>query len=278
MKLYKPTSAGRRGMTRPDFSMITKKTPEKKFLAPLHKTGGRSRGKISVRFKGGGAKRRYRIIDFGEKKIGETAKVLGIEYDPNRSARIALIEYGDKTSAYIVAPDGLNVGTDIVCYEEAGEVKTGNRMKLKYVPVGAFVYNVEINPGQGGKISRSGGTGAKVLATEGKHTMLAMPSGEVRKVFAECYGSIGFVSNRQHNLEVMGKAGRNRHKGIRPHVRGSAMNPVDHPHGGGEGRAPIGLKHPKTPWGKNAYGVRTRRHKKYSNSMILHRRKNKKRK
>ena len=278
MKFYKPTTPSRRGMTRPDFSMITKKGPEKKLLSSLKSTGGRNnKGRISVRFRGGGAKRMYRVVDFGEKHLGETAKVVGIEYDPNRTARIALVEYENKERAYVVSPDGLKAG-EAIEYSESGEIKSGNRIKLKNIPVGTFVYNVEINPMQGGKIARSAGTGVKVLAIEGGYATLTMPSGEVRKVLAECFATIGFVSNTQHNLGVIGKAGRKRHMGKRPHVRGTAMNPVDHPHGGGEGRAPVGLKYPKTPWGKIAYGVRTRSKKKYSTKFIMQRRKNKKRK
>lgn len=279
MQIYKPTTPSRRGMTRPDFSMITKQRPEKKLLAPLHKTGARSRGKISVRFRGGGAKRMYRAIEFSEpaelmKKSQNdvSAKVLAIEYDPNRSGRIALVEYNTGDKAYILAPENLKVESEVVFGEKA-EVKAGNRLKLKNMPVGTFVYNIEITPGKGGKIARSAGTSAKVLATEGKYTTISMPSGEVRKILSECFGTVGVVSNPQHRFEVIGSAGRMRHKGRRPHVRGSAMNPVDHPHGGGEGRAPIGLKYPKTPWGKIAIGGKTRRKKKYSNKFILQRRK-----
>lgn len=275
MKLYKPTSPGRRGMTRPDFSMITKKKPEKKLLAPLKKTGGRNKGKISVRFRGGGAKRMYRIIDFSQNKKDVPAKVVAIEYDPNRSGRIALLEYEDKKKSYILAPQDLGVGSEVI-FSENADLQIGNRLKLKNIAVGTFVYNIELTPGKGGQIARSAGTSSKVLATEGKYTTISLPSREVRKILSECFATIGVVSNPQHGYEVIGKAGRMRHKGRRPHVRGSAMNPVDHPHGGGEGRTGIGLKHPKTPWGKIAYGVRTRRKKKYSNKLILQRRKPKK--
>ena len=235
MKLYKPTSPGRRGMTRPDFSMITKKKPEKRLLSPLGKTGARSGGKISVRFRGGGAKRMYRVVDFGESLRDSTAKVLAIEYDPNRSGRIALIQHSDGEFAYVIAPQNLKAGSEIVFSKDAS-IKPGNRMKLKNIPVGTFVYSIEFIPGKGGKIARSAGSTCKVLATEGKYTTISLPSGEVRKILSECFASIGEVSNPQHGFEVMGKAGRMRHKGRRPHVRGSAMNPVDHPHGGGEGR------------------------------------------
>jgi len=265
MKTYKPTSPGRRGMTRPDFSMITKNKPEKNLLAPLKKTGARNNsGKISVRFRGGGAKRRYRVIDFGQEDQEVSIKVLAIEYDPNRSARIALVERKDGSKAYVIAPQDVVPGSEI------------KRTKLKNMPVGTFIYNIELIPGKGGRLVRSAGTQSKVLATEGKYTTVSLPSGEVRKILSECFASIGAVSNPQHGFEVIGKAGRMRHKGKKPHVRGSAMNPVDHPHGGGEGRSPIGLKHPKTPWGKIALGVRTRNKKKYSAKLILQRRKSKK--
>lgn len=259
-------------MTRPDYTMLTKNKPEKRLLAPLVGKSGRNRqGKITVRHQGGGAKRRYRMIEFGEQRKDIPAKVFAIEYDPNRSGRIALIEYENGERAYIVAPESLEVGSSIICAEKA-ELKTGNRMMLKNILTGTFVYNVELFPGQGGRIARSAGSSVKILATEGKYTTLTMPSGEIRKVLSACYATIGSVSNPQHNLAVIGKAGRMRHMGRRPEVRGTAMNPKDHPHGGGEGRAPIGLKHPKTPWGKNAFGVRTRHKKKYSRKFILQRR------
>lgn len=272
MKLYKPTSPGRRGMTRPDFSMITKKNPEKKLLAPLHKTGARSRGKISVRHHGGGAKRMYRLVEFGQSNREGSAKIIGIEYDPNRSARIALAQYDSGEQIYIIAPVGIKPD-DVITFGESVPAKLGNRMKIINIPVGTFIYNIELRPGGGGKIARSAGADVKLLAIEGKYATIAMPSSEVRKVLNEGYATIGSVSNPQHGYENLGKAGRVRHMGKRPHVRGSAMNPVDHPHGGGEGKAPIGLKHPKTPWGKIAYGVRTRKKKKYSNKLILQRRK-----
>lgn len=261
-------------MTRPDYSMITKKKPEKKLLDVLHKTGARNnQGKISVRFRGGGAKRKYRIIHFGQiLSGGVTAKVLGIEYDPNRSARIALIEYEKGKIAYVIAPQGLQVGQEIAFGEEA-VLAEGNRMALRRIPVGTLVYNIELVPGRGGKIARSAGTAAKVLALEGKYTTIVMPSGEVRKVLAACEATIGSVSNPQHKFQTIGKAGRRRHMGRRPRVRGAAMNAADHPHGGGEGRTPIGLKYPKTKWGKIAHGVHTRHKKKYSSKFILQRRK-----
>ena len=271
-KTYKPTTPGRRGMTRPDYAMITKKKPEKRLLATLVKNGGRNaQGKITVRHHGGGAKRRYRIIEFGERNKNMPAKVLAIEYDPNRSGRIALIEYQNNQRAYIIAPDILAVGTSIVCTEKT-DLRVGNRMKLGNILTGTFVYNIELTPGGGGKIARSAGSSAKILAVEGKYTTVSLPSGEVRKILSECYATIGSVSNPQHNLRVLGKAGRKRHMGRRPEVRGAAMNPVDHPHGGGEGRTSIGLKYPKTPWGKHAHGTRTRHKKKYSKKLILTRR------
>ena len=221
----------------------------------------------------------YRIIEFGdlmttEKGSEVTAKVLAIEYDPNRTGRIALVEYGEGKKAYIIAPQELAVGSEII-FSQKADTQLGNRMKLKNIPIGTFVYNIELTPGNGGRLARSAGASSKVLATEGKYTTVSLPSGEVRKILSECTATIGAVSNPQHRFEVMGKAGRMRHKGRRPHVRGSAMNPVDHPHGGGEGRSPIGLKHPKTPWGKIAYGVKTRNKKKYSTKLILRRRKTK---
>lgn len=258
-------------MTRPDYSMITKYKPEQKLLVPLKKTGARSGGKISVRHRGGGAKRMYRLVDFGKGKKDMSAKVVAVEYDPNRSARIALIKYEDGEMNYVLAPQDLEVGKTIT-FRDNADLATGNRIKLKNIPVGTFVYNIELIPEQGGKIARSAGSAAKVSALEGKYTTLVLPSGEVRKVLAECFATIGAVSNPQHNLRVIGKAGRMRHMGRRPQVRGTAMNPVDHPHGGGEGRAPIGLKYPKTPWGKHALGVRTRNKKRYSKKLILQRR------
>lgn len=279
MQQYKPTTPARRGMTRPDFSILTKSKPEKNLLTPLKKTGGRSHGKITSRFRGGGAKRRYRILDFGrgqDKRAGK-ATVEAIEYDPNRSARIALLKYPSGNKSYMIAPQGISVGEELE-FSAKASLKTGNRAKLKNISVGSFLYNIEIIPGTGGKIARSAGCSCKLLALEGKYATLSMPSGEMRKILSECYASIGEASNPQHGLETIGSAGRNRHKGRRPHVRGSAMNPVDHPHGGGEGRTSIGLKYPKTKWGKIAIGGKTRKRKKYSDKLILQRRKNKKRK
>jgi len=255
--------------------VITKNKPEKRLTIALRKTGGRnSHGRITVRHRGGGVKRRYRIIEFGQKRLDETAKIIAIEYDPNRTCNIALIEYTDKERKYIIAPNELGVGDEIT-FAEKTALKPGNRMKLKSIPVGTIVHNIELMPNGGGKISRAAGTAAQVMAHEGKYANLKMPSTEIRKVLVECFASIGQLGNAEHRFRVIGKAGRSRLMGRRPTVRGSAMNPVDHPHGGGEGKAPIGLKHPKTPWGKPALGVKTRRNKR-TDKFIVERRKNKK--
>ena len=278
MKIYKPTTPGQRGMTGIDYSLLTKKKPEKKLLKTLKKRAGRgSNGRITVRHRGGGLKRIYRIIEFSEEKMDTPAKVIALEYDPNRTSFIALLEYPDKERQYILAPRGLKVGDEIV-YSEKAPLTLGNRMRLKNILVGTIVYNVEIEPGRGGKLIRSAGTGAQVLAQEEKYTHLKMPSTEVRRISNKCFASIGIVSNPEHRFVKIGKAGRVRLKGRRPRVRGSAMNPCDHPHGGGEGRSPIGLKHPKTPWGKPALGVRTRKKHKWTNKFIIQRRKKKKKK
>ncbi|OIP75542.1 50S ribosomal protein L2 [bacterium (Candidatus Gribaldobacteria) CG_4_9_14_3_um_filter_36_15] len=270
MKLYKPTTPSRRRMTGTDFSVLTKKKPEKKLLKSLKRKAGRSsNGRITIRHKGGGAKRLYRIIDFGEEKINIPARVIALEYDPFRSAFIALLEYQNKEKRYILSPQGLRIGDEVIISEKT-PVSPANRMKLKSVPIGTIVYNVEIEPGRGGKLIKSAGTSAQVLAQEGRYTHLKMPSGEVRKILSECFASIGEVSNPEHRFIRLGKAGRSRWKGIRPTVRGSAMSPVDHPHGGGEGRSPIGLPHPKTPWGKPASGVKTRK-KKWTDKLIIQR-------
>jgi len=257
-------------------TVLTKKRPEKGLTKALRKRGGRNRqGRITIRHRGGGAKRRYRVIEFAQKKLGVPAKVIAIEYDPNRTCNIALLEYTDKEKIYIIAPDGLKAGAEII-FAEKSDLKIGYRMRIKNIPVGTIVHNIELMPGHGGKIARSAGSGAQVMAHEGKYTNLKMPSTEVRKVPTECFASIGQLGNAEHRFNKIGKAGGNRRRGIRPTVRGSAMNPVDHPHGGGEGKAPIGLKHPKTPWGKPALGVKTRR-KKWTNKLIVQRRKKKKR-
>ncbi|MCD6528637.1 50S ribosomal protein L2 [bacterium] len=274
MKKYKPTTPGQRGKIGIDYSILTKKKPEKKLTKPLVKRAGRSKnGRITVRHKGGGHKRKYRIIDFKRTdKLGIPAKVLSLEYDPNRTCFISLVEYEDGEKRYILAPFNLKVGDEIVCDKKA-EIKTGNRMQLKYIPVGEEVYNIELVPGKGGQLVRSAGSSAVVLAVEGGYANIKLPSGEIRMIKDTCFASIGKLSNPDHNKEVLGKAGAKRHRGIRPTVRGSAMTPRDHPHGGGEGRAPIGLrKGPKTPWGKLAYGVKTRK-KKPSDKFIIKRRK-----
>jgi len=275
MKKYKPTTPGRRGMSRSDFSKISDKKPEKNLLKPHKKKGGRgSGGQITVRHKGGGVKRKYRIVDFGQKKKDIRGEVKALEYDPNRTAFLALVEYEDGDKRYILAPHGLNKGDKIICSDGAS-VKLGNRIRLKNIPVGTPVYNIELEPGTGGKMARGAGASAEVIAHEKKYTQLKMPSTEVRRVNKECFVSIGEVSNPEHRFVNVGKAGRNRLKGKRPTVRGSAMSPVDHPHGGGEGRAEIGLKYQKTPWGKPARGVKTRK-KKWTDKLIIKRRKKKK--
>ena len=255
--------------------MLTKKEPEKRLLLRLQRRAGRSSsGRITVRHQGGGAKKLYRIIDLGQEKYGLKARVLSIEYDPYRTAFIMLVQYEDGTKRYRLACQGVKVGDEIITQEHA-EVRPGNRLKLKYIPVGQAVHNIELQPGAGGKLVRSAGSSAKVLANEGKYTNLEMPSKELRKVLQECYATVGVLSYPEHRYQKMYKAGQNRLRGRRPSVRGSAMNPVDHPHGGGEGRSPIGLKYPKTPWGKPARGVKTRR-RQWTNKYILQRRRKKK--
>ena len=279
MKLYKPTTPGQRGTKGIDYSVLTKKKPEKKLLVSLKKRAGRAKsGRITVRRRGGGAKRLYRIINFGQKELNIPAEVIAIEYDPYRTAFIALIQYQDesKQKTYILAPQDLKVG-DTVITSEKGSLSPGNRLKLKNIPVGTIIYNIELEKGRGGKIVRSAGSSARVLAHEDKYANIEMPSKEIRKVSEECFASIGMVSNPEHRFINLGKAGRSRYKGRRPKVRGSAMNPCDHPHGGGEGRTGIGMKHPKTPWGKPAYGVKTRKKKKWTNKLIIKQRKKKKR-
>lgn len=261
-------------MTGIDFSQLTKKKPEKKLLKYIKRRIGRSKssGRITIRHKGGGVKKLYRIIEFAQNRMDNPAKVIALEYDPNRTAFIALIEYSDKQRQYIIAPHGLKVGDSIV-FSDKALLNVGNRIKLKNIPVGTAVYNIELEPGRGGKLVKSAGSSAQVLAQEGGFVNLKMPSTEIRKINGECFASIGIVSNPENRFYTIGKAGKSRLKGKRPHVRGSAMNPVDHPHGGGEGRQPIGLKHPKTPWGKPALGVKTRNRKKWTNKYIIQRRK-----
>lgn len=252
--------------------LLTKKEPEKRLLLSLRQNAGRnSSGKITVRHRGGGVKRLYRIVDFGQEKLGIPAKIIALEYDPYRTGFLALAEYQDKEKRYFLAPKDLKVGDEIICSESA-DLKIGNRLALKNIPVGTQVFNIELEPGRGGRLVRGAGSSAIVLAQEAAFVHLQLPSKEVRKVSGKCFATIGQVSRPEHRFENLGKAGRRRHKGWRPTVRGSAMNPPDHPHGGGEGKTPIGLKYPKTPWGKPARGVKTRK-KKWTDKFIIKRRK-----
>lgn len=272
IKKYTAYTPSRRNMTGSDFAEITKKTPEKSLVFSLKKNAGRNnQGKITVRHHGGGSRRKYRIIDFKRRKDGVPAVVVGIEYDPNRTANIALICYEDGEKAYILAPQGLTDGMKVMNGPEA-EVRVGNCLPLEKIPVGTMVHNIELHPGKGGQMVRSAGAAAQLMAKEGKYATLRLPSGEMRMVPLECRATIGVVGNGDHNLINIGKAGRKRHMGIRPHVRGSVMNPNDHPHGGGEGRAPVGRPGPSTPWGKPALGYKTRKHHKQSDKLIVRRR------
>ncbi len=271
IKKYKPTSNGRRGMTASDFAEITTDKPEKSLLAPLSKNAGRNnQGKITVRHHGGGHKRQYRIIDFKRDKDGIPGRVATIEYDPNRSANIALIHYADGEKRYILAPKGLVVGLQVTSGTES-DIKVGNALPLANIPVGTVVHNIELKPGKGGQLVRSAGTSVQVLGKEGKYVLVRLNSGEVRMILATCRASIGQVGNEQHELIKIGKAGRSRWLGKRPTVRGSVMNPNDHPHGGGEGRSPIGRKSPVTPWGKPTLGYKTRKKKNKSDKFIVRR-------
>ena len=272
IKTYNPCTPSRRNMTGSDFSEITKKTPEKSLLASKKKTAGRNnQGKITVRHHGGGIRQIYRIIDFKRYCDGVAATVMGIEYDPNRTANIALICYADGEKAYIIAPDGLKDGMKVMNGPEA-EVRIGNCLPLENIPVGTQIHNIELYPGKGGQLVRSAGNSAQLMAKEGKYATLRLPSGEMRMVPIVCRATVGVVGNTDHNLINIGKAGRKRNMGIRPTVRGSVMNPNDHPHGGGEGRAPVGRPSPMTPWGKPAMGLKTRKAKKASNKLIVRRR------
>ena len=272
IKSYNPYTPSRRNMTGSDFSEITKSTPEKSLLASKKKTAGRNnQGKITVRHHGGGNRQKYRLIDFKRNKEGVPAKVIGIEYDPNRTANIALICYADGEKAYILAPQGLTDGMTVMNGAEA-EIRVGNCLPLSAIPVGTQVHNIELYPGKGGQMVRSAGNSAQLMAKEGKYATLRLPSGEMRMVPIVCRATTGVVGNGDHNLINLGKAGRKRHMGIRPTVRGSVMNPNDHPHGGGEGRAPVGRPSPMTPWGKPAMGLKTRKKKKQSNKLIIRRR------
>ena len=272
IRTYNPYTPSRRHMTGSDFSEITKSTPEKSLTVSKNSKAGRNaQGKITVRHRGGGAKRKYRIIDFKRYNDGIPATVKSIEYDPNRTANIALICYADGQKAYIIAPNGLQVGAVLMNGPEA-EIKLGNCLPLAQIPVGTMVHNVELHPGKGGQLVRSAGNAAQLMAKEGKYATLRLPSGEMRLVPIQARATVGQVGNIDHELINIGKAGRKRHMGIRPTVRGSVMNPNDHPHGGGEGRAPIGRSGPMTPWGKPALGYKTRKKNKHSNKMIVRRR------
>ena len=275
IKKYKPTTNGRRGMTTLANNELTTYTPEKSLLVSKSKTGGRNnQGRMTVQHIGGGAKRKYRLIDFKRNKFNVTGKVATIEYDPNRNANIALITYKDGEKRYILAPKDLKVGMII----EAGEhvdIKVGNALPLANIPVGTVVHNIELRPGKGGELCRSAGSSAQILGREGKYVLLRLQSGETRKVLGTCMATVGVVGNEDYELVNLGKAGRKRHMGIRPTNRGSVMNPNDHPHGGGEGRAPIGRKGPVTPWGKPALGYKTRKNKKASDKLIVSRKKRK---
>ena len=272
IKSYKPTTPGRRGMTSLTFEEITKTTPERSLTVALNKTGGRGNtGRITSRHIGGGAKRQYRIIDFKRNKDGIPAKVTAIEYDPNRNANIALLCYADGEKRYILAPKGLEVGMEVVS-GSVTDIKVGNCLEMKNMPEGTIVHNVELKPGKGGQLARAAGVSAQILGIEEKYVIIRLASGEMRKILSNCRATIGQVGNEDYSLINWGKAGRNRWKGIRPQSRGSVMNPVDHPHGGGEGRCPVGRKTPMTPWGKKAFGVKTRKNKKASSALIMSRR------
>lgn len=275
VKKFKPTTPSRREMTMATFEEITTNVPEKSLLVSLKKNGGRNaQGKITVRHRGGGAKRKYRVIDFKRNKDGVPAKVATIEYDPNRSAYIALVVYADGEKRYIIAPAGLAVGDVVVSGPEA-DIKAGNALPLKNIPVGTVVHNIELQAGKGAQLVRSAGASAQLMAKEGDYATLRLPSGEMRYVRIECRATVGTVSNSTNDIVNIGKAGRKRHMGWRPTVRGSVMNPCDHPHGGGEGRTSIGRKAPMTPWGKKAMGVKTRKNKKASTKLIVRRRNSK---
>ncbi len=272
LKQFKPTSPGRRNASGHTFQEITKSRPEKSLTESLRKkhSGRNNQGRITVRHRGGGAKRLYRIIDWRREKAGVPARVVAIEYDPNRTARIALLQYADGEKRYIVAPNGLAVGASLLSGPQA-EVRVGNTLPLGSMPTGTQIHNIELTPGKGGQMVRSAGTSAQLMAKEGEYALVRLPSGEMRRVRIECVATVGQVGNIEHSLIKLGKAGRTRHRGRRPQVRGSVMNPRDHPHGGGEGRAPVGMPGPKTPWGKPALGYRTRNNKR-TNQFIARRR------
>ena len=272
VRKYKPTSNGRRNMSVLTFEEITTDTPEKSLLAPKNSKGGRNNtGHITVRHQGGGVKQKYRIIDFKRNKDNIPATVKTIEYDPNRSANIALLFYKDGEKRYILAPKGLTVGTEVISGDNV-DIMVGNALPLKNIPVGSLIHNIELHPGRGGQLARSAGVSAQILGREEQYVLIRLGSGEVRKVLGTCKATIGEVGNESHELVRIGKAGRARHMGLRPEVRGSVMNPNDHPHGGGEGKCPVGRPSPMTPWGKPALGLKTRKHKKASNKLIVRRR------
>ena len=272
IKKYGPTTPGRRGMTVTDYSVLSKVAPERSLLEPMKKHSGRNNtGRITVRHQGGGNRTKYRVIDFKRQKTDIPATVKTLEYDPNRSAFIALVEYTDGVKSYIIAPDGLKVG-DVVVSSKSADIKPGNCLPFENIPVGTIIHNIELYPGKGGQLVRSSGNSAQLMAKEGKYATLRLPSGEMRMVPIECRATIGVVGNGDHNLVKIGKAGRKRHMGIRPTVRGSVMNPNDHPHGGGEGKTGIGRPGPCTPWGKPALGLKTRKKNKQSNKLIVRRR------
>ena len=271
LKTYRPTTPGRRIAAHPTFEEITRSRPEKSLVAPLKRSGGRNvRGKITVRHRGGGAKRAYRIIDFKRNNTGVPGKVATVEYDPNRSARIALIHYADGDKRYILCPQALKVGDRVEAGPDAA-VRVGNALPLSHIPTGIQVHNIEMQPGRGGQLVRSAGVAAQVLAREEEYTLVRLPSGEVRRILSRCMATVGQLGNPDHKNVKLGKAGKSRHLGRRPSVRGSAMTPRDHPHGGGEGRSPIGLPGPKSPWGKPTLGFKTRRNKR-TDAMIVRRR------
>ena len=272
IKVYKPTTNGRRNMSSLTYEEITRNKPEKRLTTRSNKSGGRNnQGKITVRHVGGGNKRKYRLIDFKRNKDNIPAKVASIEYDPNRSSNIALLHYADGEKRYIIAAKGLLVGALVMSGEKV-DIKTGNSLPIKNIPVGTTIHNIEMRPGKGGQISRSAGSSAQILGREEKYILIRLQSGEVRKILSTCRATIGEVGNEEWELVNIGKAGRKRHMGIKPTVRGSVMNPNDHPHGGGEGRAPVGRKSPMTPWGKKARGLKTRKKNKSSNALIVRRR------
>ena len=272
LKKYKPTTPGRRGMTGLTFAEITKKTPERGLTESFNKSGGRNNtGRITTRHHGGGHKQLYRIIDFKRNKDGIKATVSAIEYDPNRNANIALLSYADGEKRYILAPKDLEVGMEVISGTST-DIKVGNALEMRYIPEGTVIHNIELKPGKGGQLARAAGVSAQILAVEDKYVTVRLASGEMRKILSNCRATIGTVGNEDYSLINLGKAGRTRWLGIRPTVRGSVMNPVDHPHGGGEGRSPIGRKSPMTPWGKKAMGVKTRKAKKKSSELIVRRR------